>query len=164
MMGQPIVTYRAVIALHIGVLLPLSRLDEINADATLCGPRQGHRADVLGTVIAANDQWLAAPFDNPVERSDHPLGRQREVDLDAESFAVVVVDHIEQTDAAAIGELVVHEVHRPGLVDLRGYGQRQRLFPHQTMPWLDPQVQFQFAVNPVNAFVVPVERLHVAQV
>jgi len=67
-------------------------------------------ADVLGTVIAANDQWLAAPFDNPVERSDHSLGRQREVDLDAESFAVVVVDHIEQTDAAAIGELVVHEV------------------------------------------------------
>jgi len=28
MMGQPIVTYRAVIALHIGVLLRLSRLDE----------------------------------------------------------------------------------------------------------------------------------------
>lgn len=29
---------------------------------------------------------------------------------------------------------------------------------------LDAQVQFQFAVDPVDALVVPVERLHVAQV
>lgn len=30
----------------------------------------------------------------------------------------------EQTDAATIGTLIVHEVHRPGLVDLRGIGGR----------------------------------------
>jgi len=40
----------------------------------------------------------------------------------------------------------------------------QRFFPHQAMPRLDAQVQFQFAVDPVDALVVPVERLHVAQV
>lgn len=108
-------------------------------------------ADVLRAVIATNAQWLASPFNDPIEQSDHPFRGQREIDLDTQSFAVIVVDHVEQTDAAAISQVVVHEVHRPGLVDLRGHGQRQRFSPHQTMPQLDPQVQFQFAVNPVDA-------------
>ena len=47
---------------------------------------------------------------------------------------------------------------------LRRHGQRKWLFPNQAMARLDPQVRFQFAVNPVDAFMVPAERLHVAQV
>lgn len=103
-------------------------------------------------------------FDDPVEGVDDAFGRQGEIDLDAESLTVVVVDHIEQSDASAVGQLVMHEVHRPGVVDLCRHGQRQRLFPHQPMAWLDPQVQFQFAIDPVDALVVPFKPLHVAQI
>ena len=50
-------------------------------------------------------------------------GRQREIDLIAGSITVVIVDHVEQPDAAAIGRLVMHEVHRQSAVDLPGYCQ-----------------------------------------
>lgn len=73
MVGQPVGTYRAVIAIDIGVLLRLARLGKVDAYSALCGLGRGHRADLLRTVIATNDQWLAAPFDNPVERSNHPV-------------------------------------------------------------------------------------------
>ena len=36
--------------------------------------------------------------------------------------------------------------------------------PHQPMAWLDPQVQFQFAIDPVDALVVPFKPLHIAQI
>ena len=32
------------------------------------------------------------------------------------------------------------------------------------MAWLDPQVQFQLAIDPVDALVVPFKPLHVAQI
>ena len=163
-MGQPVVAHRAVIAFDISILLRLSRLDEVDANAAFGGPGQRHGADVLRAVIAANDLGFATPFDDPVEAADDAFGRQGEIDLDAESLTIVVVDHIEQPDASAVGQLVMHEVHRPGVVDLCRHGQRQRLFPHQPMAWLDPQVQFQFAIDPVDALVVPFKPLHVAQI
>ena len=58
----------------------------------------------------------------------------------------------------------MHEVHRLGLVNLRRHGQRQRLFPHQPMAWLDTQVQFQLAIDPVDALLVPLKLLHIAQI
>src|SRR5438093_13708123 len=39
-----------------------------------------------------------------------------------------------------------------------------RGFSHQALARLDPQIQFELAVNPVDAFVVPLEALHVAQI
>lgn len=59
-------TYRAVIELDIGVLLRLARRYEVNANASLGGSGQRHSTDVLGAVIATNDQWIALPFDDPV--------------------------------------------------------------------------------------------------
>ena len=109
------------------------------------GLGQRHSADVLRAVIAANDLGFATPFDDSVEGPDDPLGRHSEVNLDAEPLAVVVVDPIAQSDASAVGQLVMHKV----VVDLRMRGQRQRLFPHQPMAWLDPQAQPQLAIDPI---------------
>jgi hypothetical protein len=64
----------------------------------------------------------------------------------------------------SIGKLVVHEVHRPALVDRGRHRQRQRLFARQAMARLNPQVQLKLTVNPVDALVVPFEALDVAQV
>jgi hypothetical protein len=164
MMGQSVVAYRAAIALDICILLRLSRLDKVDANAAFGGPGQRHGADVLRAVIAANDLGFATPFDDPVEGADDAFGRHGEIDLDAESLTVVVVDHVEQADARAIGQLVVHEVRRPGVIDLCRHGQRQRFFAHQAMSRLDPQVQFQFAIDPVDTLVIPFKPLHVAQI
>jgi hypothetical protein len=42
-----------------------------------------------------NGAWLAAPFDDPVQAADDPLGRKREIHLDPQSFAVEVIQHIQ---------------------------------------------------------------------
>ena len=75
-MCQPVIAHRAVIALDISILLRLSRLDEVDANAAFGGPGQRHGADVLGAVIAANDLGFATPFDDPVEGADDAFGRQ----------------------------------------------------------------------------------------
>ena len=125
-MGQPVVAHRAVIALDISILLRLSSLTEVHANDALGGPGRRH-----SVVMATNDLGFATPLDDPAEEPDDPFGRQSEVNLDAEPLTVVVVDNIEQSDTSAVGQLVMHEDHRSGVVDLCRHGQRQRLFPHQ---------------------------------
>src|SRR5690606_39231480 len=98
-------------------------LDVLDPDVALFRPVHYRAADVFRTVVTANGFRLAAPFDDLFQRADHALRRQREVDFDAEPLAVVVVNDVEQSEAASVSQLVVHEVHRPGLVDGDGYRQ-----------------------------------------
>lgn len=74
-MDKPIVTHGPVVSLDIGVLLRLSRLNEINADAAFCSPGQGNGADVFRAVVASDGFRFAPPFDDPVERTYHAFGR-----------------------------------------------------------------------------------------
>ena len=76
MMGQPVLAHRTVITLDISILLRLSRLDEVDANAAFGGPGQRHGAELLRAVIAANDLGFATPFDDPVEGADDAFGRQ----------------------------------------------------------------------------------------
>ena len=163
MVGEPVITYGPVIALDVSVLLGLTWLDEIDTDSALCSLSQRHRTDLFRTIIAADGVRFAAPFDDPVERTDHAFGWQREVDLDPETLAVEIIDDVEQSDAVPIGKLIVHEVHRLTLVNGHRHCQGQRLFAHQAMARLDPQVQFELAINSVDALVVPFKAFHVTQ-
>src|SRR5690606_13916169 len=121
-------------------------------------------ADVLRSVVTADHARLPTPLDDLLQRADHPGRRQRQVDLDAQAFAVKVIQYVEQPEAAAVAELVVHEVHRPDLVDRIGHRQRLGLLAHQAFPWLDPQVQLQLPVDAVDPLVIPAKALDVAQV
>lgn len=58
----------------------------------------------------------------------------------------------------------MHEILRPDLVDRSGHRQRFGLLAHQSLLWLDPQIQLQFPVDPVHPLVVPAQALHVAEV
>ncbi|GEM_PF-5428701 len=58
---------------------------------------------------------------------------------------------------------VGHEIHRPGHIWRVRDGQRIRFVPLQPLPGLDPQVQRQLAVDPINPFVVPAVPFDVAQ-
>ena len=136
----------------------------LDPDSLLLSPRQQRAADVLRAVIATDRPWLATPIDDLLQRPDYPSAGQRQVDLDPQSFAAEVVQDVEQPEAMSVAELVVHEVHRPDLVD--GLGHRQWLGPlaHQPLLRFDPQVQFELPVNPINPLVVPAEAFDIAQV
>ena len=58
----------------------------------------------------------------------------------------------------------MHEIHRPALVDAFRHRQGFRLLPNDPLSWLDPQVQFEFAVNAIYPLVIPPVALHVAQI
>ncbi len=79
-----------------GVLVRLAGLNVFKVNALGFGPSLNHPADVFRPVIAANDLRLAAPGNDLRENSDHSLGRQREVNFNAQRFTVVVVDHVER--------------------------------------------------------------------
>src|SRR5690606_25831777 len=142
----------------------LARLDVFELYAPCSGPIDNCRAQVFGTVIAPNGQGLSSPANDLLERANHTLRRQREVDLDAQRLAVKVIDHVQHSDATSIGKLVMHEVHRPHLVDLGRYRQRLGRLPNQPFARFDPQVQFELAVDPVHTLVVPPEAADITQV
>src|SRR4051812_44067105 len=54
-----------------------------------------------------------------VEQARDALSGQREVDLDREAFPGAGIDDVERTNAPAVREVVVHEVHRPAVVGAR---------------------------------------------
>lgn len=56
--------------------------------------------------VTTNHTRLASPFNELVERPGNAFRWQGDVDINDETFAAVVIDHVEQVDAAAIG-------HRP---------------------------------------------------
>ena len=106
-----------------------------------------------------------------IKAPDHTLSRQGKVDLYAQPFAVEVIKHVQQPERTAIhcpaGECahsprgaqpVGHEIHGLGHIGRVRDGQHIGFVPFQPIAGLDPQVQFQRAVNPVNAFVVPCPR------
>jgi len=144
--------------------LRLAWLDEGDADATAFRPCQQGATDVFGTVVTADCCGLSPPLDHLFQSADHPPRRQRQVGLDAQGLPVEVVDHIEDAEAAAVGELVMHEIHRPMMVNGGWHSQPLRRFAHQTLLRLDSQVQLQLAIDAIDALVIPAEALDVGQV
>lgn len=84
----------------------LAWLDVFEFDAPVIRPSLDRCTDVLGAVVTPNDLWLAPPGNDLPQGSDHTLGGQGDVDLDAQGFAVEVVNHVEQSEVPAIFELV----------------------------------------------------------
>ena len=58
----------------------------------------------------------------------------------------------------------MHEVHRPALVNGLRHSQRLRLLTNNALLGFDVQIQFQFAVNSIDSFVVPLITLHIPQI
>lgn len=69
-------------------------------------------------------------------------------------LAVEVVQDVRQPERTTIVAPVGHEIHGPDLIRRLWYRQRLGLFPLQPLAGYNPQVQRQFAVNPVDPLVV----------
>ena len=139
----------SVVTLDISVLLRLSGLGVVQGDTLLLGPDHQRGADVFRAVASGcSNQWrnhwqldpyrqrLAAPFDDLVQRPDDPLGREREVDLDAQTLAVEVIQHIQKPELAAIGQTISHEpkVRAAKSIDQTVFG---GLSVKQSIQWID---------------------------
>ena len=59
---QPAISDGSVIALKIGILLWLPRLDKLQSDPTLLGPGRQRRTDFFRTIIAPNRTANSAPL------------------------------------------------------------------------------------------------------
>ena len=154
----------AVVSLDTGVLLGLAGLDMQDGNPMFLGPFHQFFTDVFRVVVHPDRAWLATPFDDPVQAANDPFGWQREIHFDAQPFAVEVVQHVQQPECTTIAEAISHEVHRPGQIGGLGHRQCVGFVPLQPLARLDGKVQFQFAVIPVNSFVVPQTALDIAKV
>src|SRR3990167_7171292 len=75
-MPQPVVTHRAVVAFDVGVLLWISWLDILQANAVLFRPEHKLAADVLWAVVTTDGLWFTAPLDDLIQCAHHSLRRQ----------------------------------------------------------------------------------------
>ena len=103
----------AVVALDIGILLWLARLDVVQGDALVLSPFHQLATDLLRTVVHPNGIWLAAPFNDLVQAADHTLGGKREIHFDTQPFTVEVVQNIQQSERPTVVQTISHEIHRP---------------------------------------------------
>jgi len=136
----------------------------LQPDAPLSSPILNRTTDVFRPVIAPNHLRLAPPRDDLLELPNDPLGGRGEVHLHPDGLAVEVIDDVEQPKRPAVFELVLHEVHRPHLVDTTWHGERLRLVAHQALSRLDPQIELQLFVDAVHALVIPFKVPDVAQI
>ena len=55
-----------------------------------------------------NSFWFSTALDDPVEAANNPFGLQRKIDLDAQTLAVKVVQHVQQPKRPTIHCPAVH--------------------------------------------------------
>ena len=91
----------------------LSGLDMLDGNPLFFCPFQQLATDVFGAIVNTNGAGLSTPFNDAVQAPDDPLGGQGKVDLDAQSFTVEVVQHVQQPELAAVTQTVGHEGKRP---------------------------------------------------
>ncbi len=68
---------------------------------------------MLRAIVTADLFGLTSPFSDLFECSLHTFSGKEKICLNAQPFPVKVVYNIQEPNAAAILQLVVHEIHRP---------------------------------------------------
>ncbi len=106
-------------ALDFGVLGWLTGSDEVKAYVALGGPLQQQMRVDLGTVVGSQKALVSAVSGNlVVERTYDARCREREVDLESECFASVVVDDRENASSAAAHKTATEKFDGPSLIGL----------------------------------------------
>jgi hypothetical protein len=82
----------------------------------LLRPAQDRHAGELGPVVGNAAQRTATRRDHEVELASDAAPGERGIGHQAQALAGEVVDHRQDTEAAAVGECVADEVERPALV------------------------------------------------
>jgi hypothetical protein len=100
----------------IGLILSLSKGaggNVVPVDAVFGTPGEDGVRGQLGPMVRYNHAGLAAPFDQSGQLPGNPLAGDRRVGHCRQTFPCHIVDDVEDAEASAAGELIVHEVERP---------------------------------------------------
>src|SRR5215212_5917194 len=110
---QELVPHAPVEALADAVLHRLARCDEVPGDPVLARPAKHGIRGELGAMVGNNHRRAAAAGDERCELARDSLARDRRVRDRGQALLGDVVDDVEDAEAAAAGELIVHKVDRP---------------------------------------------------
>lgn len=137
------------------ILRRLTRLDKFQCHNMLFSPLRKCQRDQFRAVVHPQFQRIPPVRHYPVQHSDHPLRRDIQINFYCEGFAVKVIHHIEGPETPAADQRIMHKVYRPALVKCLRPHQWRRVTYRQTLLPLAAKIQFQQAINPVNAFMIP---------
>ena len=98
------------------ILHRLARGDVMPGDLVIVRPSQDGVRGEFGSVVADNHPGLAALGEQPIELAGNPDAGDRGVGHQGQALARAVIDHDQDTHAAAVDELVRNEVERPTVV------------------------------------------------
>lgn len=87
--------------------------------------------------------------------------RQGDIDLRRQSVPTEIVQYIQKPNASPIGQRILQEIQRPGLVGRLRYRQRLRGLSDDALAWLDPEILPQLAVDAIHVLVIPGKPFHV---
>ena len=151
---EKLVAHPAVERLGIAILHGLARGDVVPLHLRLVGPVQDRIRGELGAVVRHDHPGLPAPLDQRCQFARHPSARDRGVDDRRETLLRDIVQHIEDPEAASIGELVLHEIHRPSGVGHRLGDKRRAGAEGALAAPPSPDGQTLLAVEPLGALAV----------
>lgn len=122
---EDVFTEGTVEPLDVAVLTGFAFLDEHQFDASVrafavVAQRLG---DELRSVIYPDALGCSAPFYHPVELGNDTLTGDALGNVNAEGFAVKVINQVERPEGRSIKQAVAHEVHTPGEVRHQGLEQ-----------------------------------------
>ena len=87
-------------------------------------------------------------------RTTRTLARQRAIDVDRDALARKVVHDIERAKAAAIGERIDHEIHRPALARTVWQCERHTLGTREMFPRTTADLETRGAIHTMHPFVI----------
>lgn len=100
-------------ALHVGILLGLPRIDEMQSHSPLAGPAIQRLAGELRAVVNHDHLWHASLPAQLFQHPRHPFATERGVDFNPHALPCVVIHHIQGPETSPHGQTVRHEIHRP---------------------------------------------------
>ena len=100
----------AIEALDEAVLLRLAGCDIVPGDGGFVLPFEDGATGQFAAIVQAQRIGPAVHLDELLHEADRPLAGDRGSHLDAKSFSVAVVEHVERAEPAPVVERVVHEV------------------------------------------------------
>ena len=92
---EPLRPKRAVATLDVRVLLGLHWLDMVDDNRMFLSPFYQLFAYLFRAIVNANGAALTPPLDVPIKDLNHAFGGQGKVDVDAQPFAIEVVQHVQ---------------------------------------------------------------------
>lgn len=131
------------------VVRRFSRPGEVKRDASSIGPQIEIPGDELGALIDPDRIRIANLLTDDLQGSHHILTPVAETWVKRRHIARIRVDHCQNADLPAGGELVMHEIHRPHIVRLDSFlPVFAQLCLHPALGMLVPQLQAQLVVDP----------------